>query len=76
MPDVADWHAGILSTGDNKVLLYDGKGVLRLLAANTEKYEELARTKVGLTASIYPVLANGRLYLRDLKEVVCLEMGR
>jgi outer membrane protein assembly factor BamB len=76
VPDVADWHAGILGTGDGKVLLYDGKGVLRLLAANTEKYEELARTTVGLTASINPVLANGRLYLRDPKEVVCLELGR
>jgi outer membrane protein assembly factor BamB len=74
VPDVADWHAGVLGTGDGKVLLYDGKGVLRLLAANAEKYEELARTKVGLTASINPVLAGGRLYLRDRKEVVCLEL--
>jgi outer membrane protein assembly factor BamB len=74
VPDVADWHAGILGTGDGKVLLYDGKGVLRLLAANTEKYEELARTAVGLTTSINPVLSGGRLYLRDRNQVVCLRL--
>jgi outer membrane protein assembly factor BamB len=74
VPDVADWHAGILGTGDGKVLLYDGKGVLWLLAANTEKYEELARTTVGLTASINPVLSGGRLYLRDRDQVVCLRL--
>jgi outer membrane protein assembly factor BamB len=74
--DVADWHAGLIGTGDGKLLLTDGKGVLRLLAADPEKYHELARASVGLSSSVNPVLANGRLYLRDRKQVLCLEVGR
>jgi outer membrane protein assembly factor BamB len=76
-PDVADWHAGLMGTGDGKLLFSDGKGVLRLLAANPDKYEELARTEVaGLPSSVNPVVANGRIYLRDKELIVCLQVDR
>ena len=75
IPGVADWHAGLIGTGDGKVLLIDGKGVLRLLAADPAKYRELARAKVGLSSSVNPVLAGGGLYLRDRKQVICFEVG-
>ena len=75
LPGVADWHAGLIGTGDGKVLLYDGKGTLRLLAGDAGVYRELARAEIGLTASINPVLAGGRIYLRDRKEILCLQIG-
>jgi outer membrane protein assembly factor BamB len=76
VPNVGDWHAGMLGTGDGKVLLIDGKGVLRLLAADPAKYRELARAKIGMAAGVYPALAGGGLYLRDRQQVVCFEVGR
>ncbi len=48
---------------------------MRLLAADNEKYTELSRMESGMTSSVPPVLANGRLYLRDKKEVLCLQVG-
>jgi outer membrane protein assembly factor BamB len=76
-PGVADWHAGLMRTGDDKLLLSDGKGVLRLLADDPKEYRELARAEIaGLEASVNPVLANGRLYLRDKRQIICLQIEK
>jgi outer membrane protein assembly factor BamB len=75
VPDVAEWFAGLIGTGNGNLILTDGKGVLRLLAADVENYRELARAEVGITSSVAPVVANGRLYLRDKKQVLCLQVG-
>jgi hypothetical protein len=48
--------------------------VLRLLADDPKEYKELARAEIaGLEASVNPVLANGRLYLRDKRQIICLQ---
>jgi hypothetical protein len=51
--------------------------VLHLLAADPDKYVELAHTSVaGLPSSVNPVVANGRIYLRDKELIVCLQIER
>jgi outer membrane protein assembly factor BamB len=73
--DVAEWHAGLCGTGDGKLLFSDGKGVLRLLAADPDKYTEVARAEVpGIPSSVNPVIANGKIYLRDRQTIVCLQI--
>jgi outer membrane protein assembly factor BamB len=74
--NVADWHAGLIGVGDGRLLACDGKGVLRLIAADADKYRELARADVGLTSSSNAVLSGGRLFLRDRSHVVCLDVSR
>jgi outer membrane protein assembly factor BamB len=76
-PGVADWHAGLMRTGDGKLLFSDGKGVLHLLEADPDKYVELASTRVeGLPSSVNPVVADGKIYLRDKETIVCLQVPR
>jgi outer membrane protein assembly factor BamB len=73
---VGYWHSGIIRTGDNHLLMLDDSGTLRLIQANSKEYRELARAKVcGGTFSV-PALANGRLYVRDDKEVLCIDLAR
>jgi outer membrane protein assembly factor BamB len=73
-PNVADWQAGLIGTGDGKLLLYDGKGDLRLFADDPRGYRELASAHIGLLTTVAPALSNGRLYLRDTRELVCIQL--
>ena len=48
---------------------------LVLAAANTKKYEELARSQVcDTTARALPALSNGMLYVRDTKALKCVDL--
>jgi outer membrane protein assembly factor BamB len=69
---VGTYHASLLRTGDGKVLLLEEAGDLVLLAPDVEKYHELARSKICGKTWAHPALANGRLYVRDEKELVCV----
>jgi outer membrane protein assembly factor BamB len=75
-PNVADWQAGLIGTGDDKLLLFDGKGVLRLLADDPAGYRELATAEIGLLTTVNPAFANGRLYLRDNRELLCIQLSQ
>jgi outer membrane protein assembly factor BamB len=75
-PDIADYHAGLLRTGDDKVLLLNDAGDLKLLEANPKAYRELARAKVSGPTFVNPALAKGRLYVRDDKALLCLELAK
>jgi outer membrane protein assembly factor BamB len=76
-PKVGKYHASLLRTGDGKLLMLEDGGSLVLLEPSAEKYQELARSKVcGEEAWAHPALADGRLYLRDHRELICLEMGK
>jgi outer membrane protein assembly factor BamB len=69
------YHAGVIRTGDNHLLILDDSGTLRLLAADAKEYKEMASSKIcGGTFSV-PSLANGRLYVRDDKEVICFRFA-
>jgi outer membrane protein assembly factor BamB len=74
-PKVGFFHAGLLRTGDDKLLLLDDSGRLRLLEHDPKGYHELAKAQVCGSTFVTPALANGRLYVRDNKGVACLPLG-
>jgi outer membrane protein assembly factor BamB len=72
---VGEYHASLLRTGDDRLLFLDDAGHLMLLEPNVKEYKELARAKVCDKTWAHPALADGRLYVRDDKELICLQMG-
>ncbi len=72
---VGKYHAALVRTGDDKLLMLDDGGHLILLQPDPAGYKELARAKVCGPTWAHPALADGRLYVRDEKELICLQMG-
>ncbi len=63
---------------DGMFYILDGKsGMLRLVEANTKEYKELASAQVLSGEDVWGPLAlsNGRLVVRDMNQMVCLEVG-
>lgn len=52
-------------------------GMLRLLDANTKEYKELASAQVLSGEEVWgpPALSNGKLVIRDMHKMVCLQVG-
>lgn len=72
---VGTYHAALMRTGDEKILMLTDGGDLVLLEPNAKEYHELARAKVcGRETWAHPALAKGRLYVRDNSELICLQM--
>jgi outer membrane protein assembly factor BamB len=72
---VGRFHAGLLRTGDGKLLMLEDQGDLVLVDPSPKEYRELARSKVCGATWAHPALAGGKLYLRDNKEILCLQLG-
>ena len=71
--DVKD-YSSVIAVGKNLlVLTYDGQ--LLLLAANPEKYTELGRTQVCGNTWSHPAFADGKLYVRDMRELQCFDLS-
>jgi outer membrane protein assembly factor BamB len=66
-------HAGILVMGDNLLVLADN-GQLVLVAADPKAYREISRVQVCGTTWCNPAYADGKLYLRDARELKCIEL--
>jgi outer membrane protein assembly factor BamB len=75
-PDVGRYHASLIRTSNKKLLMLDDSGNLILLEPDTKQYRELARAKVCGPTWAHAALANGKLYVRDEKELICVELGR
>jgi outer membrane protein assembly factor BamB len=75
-PKVGKYHASLIRTGDSKLLLLEDSGDLALLDPNPSEYRELARSQVCGETWAHAALANGRLYVRDHKELICLEFAK
>jgi glucose dehydrogenase len=75
-PKIGRYHAAMLRTADDKLLLLSDLGNLILLDPDPKQYRELARSKVGKGEQIWahPAVSDGRLYLRDEKELICLQL--
>jgi outer membrane protein assembly factor BamB len=73
---VGTYHASLLRTGDNKLLMLEEPGNLVLIDPDPKGYRELARAKICGEAWAHPALANGKLYVRDNKEIICIQLGR
>lgn len=75
MPKVGKFHAAILKLADDNLLVHTDGGNLILLAPDVKEYKELAKTKVCGETWAHPALANGLLYVRDGKELICLKLN-
>jgi outer membrane protein assembly factor BamB len=73
-PRIGKYHASLLRTGDDKLLVLDDGGNLHLLQPDAKEYRELARVKVCGPTWAHPALAHGKLYVRDEKELICLQL--
>lgn len=68
------FHFAVMAIADGKVLILDDGGNLVLAQVTRKGYQELAKAKVCHGTFNSPALANGRLFVRDNVEVICLEM--
>ncbi len=73
--NVGKYHAALVKTGDGKLLFLDDGGHLMLLEPDAKEYKELARAKVCGETWAHPALSDGKLYLRDDKKLICLQVG-
>jgi outer membrane protein assembly factor BamB len=75
-PNVGEYHASMLRTGDNKLLMLEEQGDLVLVDPNPKEYRELARAKVCDHVWAHAAVADGKLFLRDDKDLICIELPR
>ena len=75
-PKVGRYHAAMLKTGDDKLLMLSDLGDLVLIEPDAKEYKELCRAKVvkGEQIWAHPALCDGKVYFRDEKELICLQM--
>jgi outer membrane protein assembly factor BamB len=75
----ASFGLGSYILADGMFFVLEGKtGMLRLLEANVSEYRELARAQVLSGPDVWAPLAlsDGKLIVRDMAKLVCLEVGR
>jgi outer membrane protein assembly factor BamB len=74
-PNVGTYHAAIIKTGDGHLLFHSDSGHLMLLKPDPKQYTELAKAKVCGQTWAHPALSDGKLYIRDDKNLICLQVG-
>ena len=67
-------YASTIALGKNLLVLFES-GELVLLAADPSKYTELGRLQVCGSTWSHPAFADGKLYGRDGRELLCLDLG-
>jgi outer membrane protein assembly factor BamB len=73
--NVGKYHAALLKLADGNLLMHDdASGNLRLLAPNLKEYQELATSKACGSTWAHPAIADGKIYVRDGKELICLSL--
>lgn len=72
----ARFGKGNLIAADGKLFLSTMRGEFVIARATPKGYEEIGRAKLFKGSRTAPALANGRLYLRDDKEIVCLNVRK
>ncbi len=64
---------------DGMFFVLDGKsGILRLIEANTKEYKELASAQILTEEDVWGpmALSNGKLVIRDMRQMFCLQVGK
>jgi outer membrane protein assembly factor BamB len=72
------FYLGGFMLADGMFFVLDGNtGMLRLIEANTKEYKELASAQILEGEEVWGPLAlsNGRLVIRDMSKMVCLQVG-
>ena len=72
--NVGAYHASLLRTGDGNLLMLEEDGDLVLIEPDSEQYRELARSKICGNTWAHPALSDGRLYVRDKNELICVQL--
>ena len=67
-------YASTIVVGKNLLVLTED-GTLLLLAANPAKYTELGRIQVCGNTWSFPAIADGKLFVRDGRELACVEIS-
>jgi len=73
---VGKYHASLMRTGNGKLLMVEEAGDLVLIDPDPMIYRELARAKICGKTWAHPALADERLFIRDDKELVCVDLGK
>jgi CubicO group peptidase (beta-lactamase class C family) len=73
--DVGKYHATVMLAKD-QLLLLEEEGNLALVEPSPQGYKELARAKVCGHTWAHPALSDGRLLVRDEKEVICVQLAK
>jgi outer membrane protein assembly factor BamB len=74
-PKVGKYHACLIRTANDKLLMLQDTGEVVLLDPDPKDYRELCRAKVCGETWAHPALADGLLYVRDNKELICLRLS-
>ena len=67
---------GNLVAADGKLFISTMKGELVIAKINSNEYEELGRGKYFRMTRQAPTLSDGRLYIRDDHEIICIDVRR
>ncbi len=73
---VGYFHFGTIRCGNNKLLILDDKGNLKLVEASRKGYRELCHAKVCGGNLVTPAFSDGCLFARDDKEIICLQLAQ
>lgn len=73
-PKVGRYHAALVRTGDDKLLMLDDNGYLTLIQPDAGAYKELSRAKVCGVTWAHPAVVGGRVYLRDEGELLAIDL--
>jgi outer membrane protein assembly factor BamB len=74
-PEIGKYHAAMIRTADDRLLLLDDGGGLALVDPNPRDFTVLAQSRVCGPTWAHPALSDGRIYLRDNSSLVCLKLG-
>lgn len=69
---VGKYHACLMNTSNDKLLLIEEAGNVVMLEPSPKGYQELCRARVSGETWAHPALANGRLFIRDKKDLICV----
>ena len=73
-PNIGRYHAAIIRGADDKLLMLDDNGTLTLFEANEKEFKPVAKSKVSGPTWAHPALVDGKVYLRDEKNLICVPL--
>ncbi|MGF1579161.1 MAG: PQQ-binding-like beta-propeller repeat protein [Gemmataceae bacterium] len=75
-PKVGKYHASLMRTGNNKLLLLEEQGHLVMLDPNPKGYTEICRSRICGKTWAHVAIADGRLFIRDGAELRCIALPK
>lgn len=72
--DVGSYHAAIIRTANDLLLMLDDRGSLTLFEPNAKEYKQLAKSKICGPTWAHPALSGGVVYLRDEKNLLAIPL--